>query len=450
MNDALGALIHLLLEGESLAEEWLRPLAPTGLVDSLLDLGVLAAPPDKPGLLEATVALYPVGSLYIISDRRAQVDGAGDGGLVDAVYPALTLNTQQFLLSLPETPCESLLDLCSGTGIAALVGASRYAQRAWSCDVGERCVEFAEFNRRLNGLENVTCAQGDLYQAVGDQTFDRIVAHPPYVPTTDQRVLFRDGGEDGEQVLRGVIEGLPRHLRKGGRCYCVSAATDREGEKVEQRIRKWLGEHECEFDIMLVAFGSDPGQGPLPGPAEQERRPLEAQVRLQEMLKRLKVTAVFYGAITIERMTAARPAATARAIKSARASGETIEWFAHWTTAAAAPGFEEFLLRSRPHLAENLSLHITHRVRNGALVPARYEMASDYPFLVRGTCEEWLARVVHACDGSRTALEICEEMKRQQVIPPQTPLSQCVQYLRELIACGVVEVEEFRLPKGCG
>ena len=66
-------------------------------------------------------------------------------------------------------------------------------------------------------------------------------------------MLFRDGGEDGEQVLRGVIEGLPRHLRSGGRCCCQTMATDREGNSFEQRIRGWLGEQEREFDVILVA-----------------------------------------------------------------------------------------------------------------------------------------------------------------------------------------------------
>src|SRR5262249_30026279 len=156
-------------------------------------MGVLAPVPGQPDLYYGTVFLYPVASLYIASDRGMAIDKSDITSEREVVYPAITTNTRRFLDSLPETPCEDLLDLCSGSGIAAFVGAVHYARQAWSCDLAERSVRFAEFNRRLNGIENVTCLQGDLYRPVVDLTFDRIVAHPPYVPSEGQEVLFRDG-----------------------------------------------------------------------------------------------------------------------------------------------------------------------------------------------------------------------------------------------------------------
>jgi methylase of polypeptide subunit release factors len=69
-----------------------------------------------------------------------------------------------------------------GTGIAALVAAQKDAAHAWAFDITARATHFAEFNRRLNAIPNVTAAEGDLYAPAGGQTFDRIVAHPPYLP----------------------------------------------------------------------------------------------------------------------------------------------------------------------------------------------------------------------------------------------------------------------------
>src|ERR1035437_2091384 len=83
----------------------------------------------------------------------------------DAVYPAGIENTVAFMATLPETPCEALLDIGTGTGIAALDGA-RLARHAWGTDIAARSVQFAEFNRRLNGIENACVLMGDLYAPV--------------------------------------------------------------------------------------------------------------------------------------------------------------------------------------------------------------------------------------------------------------------------------------------
>jgi hypothetical protein len=210
INDSLDALIWLLMDGEALAQDKLLALIPAAKVAALEQLGVLARIPQSADSYYATVHLYPVGSIYVASDRTVQIDGTEGIAQQDAVYAAATRNTQRFLGVLPEAPCDNLLDLCAGTGIAAMIAASRYARRAWACDVTHRSVQFAEFCRRLNGLDNVTCAQGDLYQAVGEEMFDRIVAHPPYVPTDKDGMVYRDGGEDGEQVLRGVWTNIVR------------------------------------------------------------------------------------------------------------------------------------------------------------------------------------------------------------------------------------------------
>jgi SAM-dependent methyltransferase len=442
LNDALDALIHLIMDGETLHCSHLRSLIAAPPIKALETMGVLGNVPDQPDLYYATVFLYPVASLYIASDRGTAIDKSDITSEREVVYPAITANTRRFLDSLPETRCESLLDLCSGSGIAAFAGAVRYAQHAWSCDLAERSVRFAEFNRRLNGIENAICLQGDLYQPVADLTFDRIVAHPPYVPSTEQEVLFRDGGEDGEQVLRGVIEGLPRHLRAGGRCYCQTMATDREGNSFEQRIRGWLGERGREFDVILVANSIRSKNEFL-----QDTRQNPKAADLGPLLSALKVTAVYYGAVILQRFTDARAPVTTRIRKASSAGREANEWFVGWTTAAAAPDFDAFLRRSRPHMSPHLILNVAHTVENGVLVPSRFELRSDFPFTVALAAGGWLTVAVSACDGQKTAGEIFEEMKQREAIPSETPEPQFLRDLRALISCGFLELDEFRLPE---
>ena len=58
--------------------------------------------------------------------------------------------------------------------------------------------------------------------------FDMVTANPPFVPCppdlnqkADRYSLFADGGASGEEILQGIVQGLPRHLAYGGRLSLV-------------------------------------------------------------------------------------------------------------------------------------------------------------------------------------------------------------------------------------
>jgi methylase of polypeptide subunit release factors len=447
MNDALDFLISMLMDGESVSESRLKELLPEGAVETFEDLGILGRDDDFPGKCFATAFLYPVESLYIASDRTIPPNRKSEQLPDDVVYAAITANTRRFLASLPQTACGTFLDLCSGTGIAALVAAKRYAQHAWSCDITERSERFAEFNRCLNGLENVTVARGDLYEAIGNRSFDRIVAHPPYIPAWKDRatLFFRDGGKDGEEILQKIIQGLPAHLSPDGRFYCVTLATDRENETFEQRIRRWLGPDERDFDVVLVA-------------SEVKRKPEEiiAGIIARGWLNRLsptialyeelKVTAMFYGAVMVHRKSEHRPAATGRALKSVKAGQEVMEWVYQWETAAVTPAFSQELLDDRPRHAPHMKLVVTHTPEEEGLIPTAFALKSDYPIVIDATCAPWLAVVLGACNGSMTGMDIYKEMKEQNVLEPNMTAEDFANVLRLLGSSGVIEFSGHPLP----
>jgi SAM-dependent methyltransferase len=447
IEDGLALLIRLFLEGELIDRTRIEAALGGETFHHLGDLGLVAPRVSRPDRWYATAHLYPVEGLYIASDRSTTGDpDLGEPLPSDVVYPAITDNTARFLSILPSEPCEDCLDLCSGTGIAALIGASRYARHAWATDLGARSVHFAEFNRRLNGLENVTAAQGDLYEAIGDRTFDCVVAHPPYVPASQQRLLFRDGGEDGEQILSRIIQGLPRHLRPGGRFRCLTFATDRKGESLEQRIRKWLGECESQFDVALVAI-------------ETQRKPenvlkavIEAKGQLGELgassklFESLGVTALFYGVVDIGRHGEPRPAGTGRVRKANAAGRDAIQWLSRWVAKSARPDFDEALLEARLRIASHVSLQVTHRLVDRELVPSEFRVKSDYPFVSDANISPWLAAVIGNCDGDRTAMDIYAEMQAQKDVAPQMSAHEFAGYLRLMISHGFLEMEQFPLP----
>jgi len=213
--DALDALIALFFECGFVDEAKLGAVLPPGSAALLDRMELLARDPQHPGQVFAPAAILPVSGYLTLCDRACGPDGVRRGVPSDVVYPPAFQTTESFLAELPDTPCEALLDLGTGAGIAALLGA-RHARHVWAADILPRAAHFAEFNRRLAGVENLAVVQGDLFAPVEGLTFDRIVIHPPYVPAKQAKHVFADAGDDGELVIRRAIE----------RClsFCVLAA----------------------------------------------------------------------------------------------------------------------------------------------------------------------------------------------------------------------------------
>jgi SAM-dependent methyltransferase len=279
-----------------------------GLLDRL---GLIARDSELPGMIYATVAILRIAGELTVCDWDRAPDGSDDPLPPDLVYPPIFDNTRRYLASLPSTPCEAMLEIGTGSGIAAIVGA-RHARRVWATDITARAVHFASLSCRLAGLENVTVLEGDLYNPVEGLTFDRIAIHPPWIPASQSTFVFGDGGQDGETIIRGSIEGLPRFLRPGGRFYATLLGSDREAEKFEQRVRRWLGAAGDQFDIALAELACDSPERFL---AQNLARGsiCERDVPLwTELWKATHTEAIVYGHLIVQRHKGEREPATAR------------------------------------------------------------------------------------------------------------------------------------------
>lgn len=108
-------------------------------------------------------------------------------------------------------------------------------------DITDRSTHFARFNSLLNGCTNIQVVKGDLFNAVDGRSFDRIVTHPPYMPTLEEARIWRDGGPIGDAILRRIIEQLPIYLRSGGTYVCFGLGIDSQTQRFEDKIRSWVG-----------------------------------------------------------------------------------------------------------------------------------------------------------------------------------------------------------------
>ncbi len=423
-------------------------------VDAFLGAGA-AALFEGMGLVEAaeadrcaaTVALYPLDGLYIASSRWSNPDGSAFETPPDVVYPALIRNTRLFLDLLPDTPCENLLDLGSGTGIAAFE-ASRYgARHAWASDIAERSTRFAEFNRRLNAIDRVTTVTGDLYGEFGGQTFERIVSHPPYMPVLSQKWIFMSGGEDGEQITRRIVEGLPQHLDDGGLCFCLTMGSDRTGRPFEQRIREWLGEDQSSFDVALVVRKQMEPEQYAVRTVPFEPRPRAEAKAWRELFARLDVVSLVYGLILIQRRNGAERAFTVRRQAAAGFRRADWQWFLSWETAAADGRLVSAVLDSRLYASRRADFSVSHGLTGEGWTPKSYRLSIDRPFSMDCKIDAWAAHLLAQCDGVKTGRQLFEQLKETGAIPSQASASEFAEAVRPLISGGFLEADGFRPPQ---
>ncbi len=443
-QDALELLIRIFVLGESMASRLLPPLVPIDVCDALVALGLLVPLPDAPDMVYSPVALCPVENIFVASDRWSRPDRQEFQLAVDAVYPALTLNTQRFLAGVFRTPCADLLDLCSGTGVAALLAGARFARRAVAADIAERCLQFAEFNRRLNALDNVTVVASDVYNGVEGQTFDRILAHPPYVPVLQPKWVYHDGGADGEEITRRIIEGLPRLLRPGGSFQCHALASDRE-QPLERRIRGWLGDAQAEFDIVLVIWNRfDPARWATASAVRN--RNVEELDTWKKLFQEWRVDRFLEVSMTLVRHAEACAPLDVRRLGDERSRPAEVDWLLRWQRVASLPQVHQSLLHSTPLAAEGLRFSVSHVIEDGELRAADCRASVHYPFQVDIEVDRWLPLLLAACDGRRSGSDLLQMMRQQGHIPADTPPEKFAALLASLVSYGFVVVSEFAPP----
>jgi methylase of polypeptide subunit release factors len=440
-ESATGVLIRLFIEGRYVNEQLARAKLSTAALQAMERLGVITSDEDEPDCIEATVALYPTADVFITSDRWNTPDRTPFVVCPDIVYSAIVANAQRFLAYLPTEPCDDFLDLCSGTGVAALSAARRFARRSYAFDVTERSSAFAEFNRRLNGIDNARVGTGDLYEPAQGIMFDRIVAHPPYVPVLRPKYVYHDGGEDGEAITRRIVEGLPHHLKPGGLFFMAAMGSDRNQAPFEQRMREWLGEYESEFDIALSPKKLlSPEEFGMQASAKSET-PLEDMAKFKQVFSRLHVWQFVYGFVHIQRRTESRAVFTVRRQAGPRTASAELKWMRDWETSLVTPGAIERILGARARRNPEAELHIAHTLADEGWSIAEYMLRTIYPFAMEARTDAWSPFLVAMCDGTKTLRELFAELKEREIFPETADIGEFAQAVGALVSGGFIFLE---------
>jgi len=123
-----------------------------------------------------------------------------------------------------------IMDIGTGSGNIAISLAKFLPEtRIYAVDISRNALEIARINARLNKIEDkIKFIQSDLFTTydLPLMTYDIIVSNPPYIPGAEIETLqpeikyeprmALDGGKEGLDFYRRIIQVAPHYLKKGG------------------------------------------------------------------------------------------------------------------------------------------------------------------------------------------------------------------------------------------
>jgi ribosomal protein L3 glutamine methyltransferase len=189
------------------------------------------------GLIERRVvtrkpAAYLVNKIYMRGlpfyvDERVIVPRSFIGELLESHFSG----EEGSLIDDPAA-VESVLDLCTGSGCLAILAARAFPDaQVDAADISKGALEVAARNVADYALEQrISLHQGDLFEPLSGNSYDLIITNPPYVDADGMAALPRecrfepklafDGGADGLDIVRRILDEAGKHLTPQGGLLC--------------------------------------------------------------------------------------------------------------------------------------------------------------------------------------------------------------------------------------
>jgi ribosomal protein L3 glutamine methyltransferase len=160
---------------------------------------------------------------------------------------------------------ERVLDLCTGSGCLAIL-ASRHFPNAQidAVDISKDALEVAARNVTDHGLDgSVTLYPGDLFGPLGAKRYDLIISNPPYVDAAGMAALPRecraepklalDGGADGLDIVRRILDEAGAHLTPRGGLLCeIGRGRENLEAAYPQLPLLWLDTEDSEAEVFWI------------------------------------------------------------------------------------------------------------------------------------------------------------------------------------------------------
>jgi ribosomal protein L3 glutamine methyltransferase len=169
------------------------------------------------------------------------------------------------LISDPDA-VESVLDLCTGSGCLAILASRNFPNAEIDAvDISKDALEVAARNVRDYGLEHrLTLYRGDLFKPLDGKRYDLIISNPPYVDAEGMADLPRecraepklafDGGTDGLDIVRRILDEAEAHLTPRGGLLCEIGRCRPQLEAAYPQLPLlWLDTEDSEGEVFWIA-----------------------------------------------------------------------------------------------------------------------------------------------------------------------------------------------------
>jgi ribosomal protein L3 glutamine methyltransferase len=160
---------------------------------------------------------------------------------------------------------ENVLDLCTGSGCLAVLASRNFPNAAIDAvDISKDALDVASRNITDFRLqERVMLHRGDLFGPIGNKRYDLIISNPPYVDRAGMAGLPRecraepklafDGGADGLDVIRRILDEAGRHLTPEGGLLCEIGRCRPALEAAYPKVNfLWLDTEDSEGEVFWI------------------------------------------------------------------------------------------------------------------------------------------------------------------------------------------------------
>ncbi len=249
---------------------------PIDVLDPFLDARLTA--PERQLLAERILARistrkpssYLTGRAYVqgfrfFVDERVIVPRSFIGEILFSDH----VGSESSLLLPDPYAIHSVADLCTGSGCLAILAAMVFPNaEVDAVELSPQAIEVAKRNIADYSLEpRLNLYQGDLFSPLKGKRYDLIITNPPYVDADEMDALdaeYRtepamalDGGPDGLDLVRRILDAAPRHLNVGGALLC-EIGTGREilEEEYPDLDFLWVDTEESDGEVFWITAES--------------------------------------------------------------------------------------------------------------------------------------------------------------------------------------------------
>lgn len=122
-------------------------------------------------------------------------------------------------------PGETVLDVCTGSGVLAICSAKNGASKVVGLEINPAAVECARENVSLHELDGlVDIRLSDMFSALGDhEVFDVITGNLPFRNKKASDYVEGSQWDTELQAHKAFFAGVRQHLKPGGRVYLSQA-----------------------------------------------------------------------------------------------------------------------------------------------------------------------------------------------------------------------------------